>query len=199
MRRSTWILAAAVLAAAPLQAQTPEQRVERAMQRAAAAGLPTSLLESKVAEGRAKGVDMHRIALAVEQRLDGIQRARTALARASEVVTHGDLSAGADALHNGVSEAALTSLARSTSGDSRTVAIVALAELVRQGHPLDHALAQVREAVARGPEALQNLPAHAASRAGQPPGRSGEARPTTPGKPGARPAGPPPGRGRPNP
>jgi hypothetical protein len=59
---------AALLLFAPLSwaaAQgTPEQRIAAARQRASTVGIPVSLLDGKVAEGRAKGVPMDRIAAA---------------------------------------------------------------------------------------------------------------------------------------
>jgi hypothetical protein len=189
MRRTLWWAAAALLWAGPLHGQAPEQRVEQALERAARSGLPVVLLESKIAEGRAKGIGMDRIALAVETRLAALERARTALSRGAEVVSQADLAAGADAVHAGVDDGDLTTLARVTRGESRPVAIVALTELVRQGHASEHALARVREALARGPEALQNLPARAAARGPDTPGRSTAGRGAVPGAGGSRPAG----------
>src|SRR5690606_13381314 len=58
-------------------AQTPEADVQRALERAVQAGIPVELLQSKVDEGRAKGVPMDRIAGAVERRLAVLQRVRS--------------------------------------------------------------------------------------------------------------------------
>ena len=49
--------------------------------------IPVSLLQSKIAEGRAKGIPMDRIATAVESRLRNLEHAKIALSRgAGDVV-----------------------------------------------------------------------------------------------------------------
>ena len=58
-------------AAAPMRGSTPRSR------RALEAGIPVSLLERKIAEGKAKGVPMDRIAAAVQHRLEALTRPRT--------------------------------------------------------------------------------------------------------------------------
>ena len=75
-----WLVLAAFPAAA--HAQDPQQRIDAARRRAESAGIPVALLDSKVAEGRAKGVPMDRIAGAVERRLGALSRAREAMAGA---------------------------------------------------------------------------------------------------------------------
>src|SRR5262245_27803667 len=69
------------LLAAVAVAQTPEARIEIAIERAQEAGIPISLLESKRAEGKAKGIPIERIATAVETRLQHLERARQAIGR----------------------------------------------------------------------------------------------------------------------
>ncbi|HEX8274072.1 MAG TPA: hypothetical protein VF615_15650 [Longimicrobiaceae bacterium] len=157
------LLIAACLALAPLslgaQGQTdPAQRIEAARRRAEATGIPVSLLDLKVAEGRAKGVPADRIAGAVEIRLSLLARAREAMAGSGRVaLSAADLSAGADALGAGVSADALGSLTRSAPGDRRAVAIAVLAQLVQEGDRSDRALERVRLALAN-PETLRTLP-----------------------------------------
>ncbi|HEU4828374.1 MAG TPA: hypothetical protein VFT04_04190, partial [Gemmatimonadales bacterium] len=78
-----------LLAIAPMAAEaqdststspsTSTARVEATLSAAAEAGIPVSLLERKIAEGRAKGVPMARIASAVEARLAALTSARDAL------------------------------------------------------------------------------------------------------------------------
>jgi X-X-X-Leu-X-X-Gly heptad repeat protein len=102
-----------------------------------------------------------------------------------------ELAVGADALQSGVSEAVLSAVAQRAAGEQRAVAIAALTQLVQLGHVPEQALARVTEALARGPEALINLPAQARAekRQGGPPGKA-----TAPGqnKPkGGPPAGVP--------
>ena len=58
-------------------AQTPDADVQRTLERARQSGIPVELLQSKIAEGRAKGVPMERIAAAVARRLTVLERVRT--------------------------------------------------------------------------------------------------------------------------
>ena len=155
---------AALLLFAPLSwaagQGTPEQRIAAARQRATAAGIPVSLLDGKVAEGRAKGVPMDRIAGAVERRLGSLQRARDAMGGGARppALTPSDLNVGADALDAGVEPAALGRLAREAGADRRSVAIAVLTQLVQQGMASEQALARVTAALARDPEELRRLP-----------------------------------------
>ena len=156
-------------------AQTTQERIDAATAHAREAGIPVTLLESKVAEGKAKGIPMDRIATAVERREASLEKASQAL-RGRPDVGAADLSVGADAIETGVSAAVLKAIADSAPRDRRVVAIAALTELVREGHVPEAALDRVKDALKRGPDALANLPAQAA--AGQ--GRS-SGQPSTPG------------------
>lgn len=153
------LLLALVPTAARAQAQggDPGQRIEAALQRAAATGIPASLLRSKVAEGQAKGYPLSRVATGVERRLELLSRARDVMGGAA--ATASDLSVGADALAAGVDGDALRTLARTAPADRRAVAIAVLAQLVQQGHGSERALERVQLALAEGPEALRRLPA----------------------------------------
>lgn len=169
MRFTTLSLAAAiVLIPAGLSAQdetsgesgrtTASARIETALATAMETGIPVTLLQGKVDEGKAKGVDMTRIAAAVEARLAALTRAQDAMANAGVVgTTEGELSVAADALQAGVSEAALATVSTTAPQERRAVAIAVLSELVAAGHVPEQALAQVQAALARGPEALANL------------------------------------------
>jgi hypothetical protein len=133
-------------------------RVEAALETAVEAGIPVSLLERKVAEGKAKGVPMERIAGAVEKRLDALMTARDAMTKAGlQSTTEGELSVAADAVQGGVSSTALATISQTAPQDRRTVAIAVLTDLVALGHASDRALTQVQTALSRGPEALANL------------------------------------------
>ncbi|MGH7513049.1 MAG: hypothetical protein ACREOQ_09015 [Gemmatimonadales bacterium] len=172
MRTTTMYLAAALLVApAALIAQDstaskpsgPQARIDAALTAAASAGVPTSLLERKVAEGEAKGVPMDRIAAAVEQRLQALTQAHDALVKAGlQSTTEGELSVAADAVQGGVSQSALVAISQRAPDQSRAVAIAVLTDLVALGHASDQALARVEGALTRGPEALANLSAEAA-------------------------------------
>ena len=179
MKTYRWILVLLLALAgvpAAAQAQPPEQRIEAARRQAQTAGIPVSLLESKVAEGRAKGVPLDRIAAVVERRLASLANAREAMAGAPRTspITAADLSVGADALEAGVQRGVLGELASAAPADRRAMAIAALTQLVSQGESSERALARVQAALQRGPEALRRLPGEAAaerSRRGAPPGQ----------------------------
>ena len=141
----------------PVRTQA-QARVETALQTALQAGIPVALLESKVAEGKAKGVPMERIAAAVENRLQALTRARTALRKGQlEAATAGDLAIAADAVQAGVSDHAIAEIARTAPRERRAVAVAVLTNLVALGHASERALAQVQAAMGRGPEALLQL------------------------------------------
>lgn len=147
-------------------AQTPQERIDTAIARAREAGIPVALLESKIAEGRAKGVAIDRIAGAIERREAALERASQALRGQPDIGAAG-LAVAADAVESGVSEAVLQALAETSPRDRRVVAIAALSQLVELGHAPEAALERVRDALKRGPEALLNLPAEAAGAAGR--------------------------------
>lgn len=173
-------------------AQTPEERINKGLARAREAGIPVALLESKIAEGKAKGVSMERIAAAVERREASLERASRAL-RGRPEVESADLAVAADAVESGVSDAVLRAIAETAPRERRAVAIAALTQLVELGHVPEAALERVREALKRGPEALLNLPAQAGSAAGQRGGRPDVQAPGAAGGPGGAQAGPPSG------
>lgn len=152
------LLLPALLSGQVEQAGSAEARLEAALQQASDRGIPSSLLESKIAEGRAKGVPADRIALATEQRLSGLLRAQEAMANAPGDLDAIQLSVAADALSAGVSDAVLARLAVNSPGEQRAVAVAALAYLVEQGTVPEQALMRVQEALARGPAALAELP-----------------------------------------
>jgi hypothetical protein len=138
-------------------------RVEAALDQALEVGIPLDLLNLKIAEGKAKGVPMDRIAAAVEKRLEALTQAREAMTKAGlESTTEGELSVAADAVQGGVSQTALAAISERAPGESRAVAIAVLTDLVALGHASDQALTQVQAALARGPEALANLGAETA-------------------------------------
>jgi hypothetical protein len=189
---------------ATLTAQTPEQQIEATLQRARESGVPVALLESKVAEGRAKGVPAGRIALAVARRLETLQLVQVQMRGAQ--LGEAELGLAADAVQAGVSTAVLLQLAEASPRDQRAVAMAALSQLVQLGYTPDDALRRVIQALRGGPAALMNLPAQAAAaRAGTPAADRGRGPPAGGGPPaGAGPQGrgPPtvaPPRGRPDP
>jgi hypothetical protein len=140
-----------------------QSRIEAAMDAAITAKIPTALLESKIAEGKAKGVSPDRIAMAVEARLNGLVRASEVLQRADvEAATQSELAVSADALEAGVSENALVKVSRSAPTERRAVAVATLTGLVQLGHASEVALARVSAALGTN-AALANLQAEVAS------------------------------------
>ena len=157
------------------QVQPPQERINTALARARQVGIPVALLENKIAEGKAKGVSLDRIAVAIERRQAALERASQALRDRADMPS--TLAVSADAIESGVSDAVLRAVADNAPGDRRNVAIAALTELVKQGHAPEAALERVREALKRGPDALSNLPAEASKGRG----RSGGSDPSNPG------------------
>lgn len=186
------IAVAAVVGPAAAQ-QSPEQRIRATLEDARVAGLPVQLLESKVAEGRAKNVALERIAVVVEQRAAAMSRAQRVLGgvMGAEPVVAEDMAVAADAIQAGVSEAAVAQIASTSGGQRRTVALAALAQLVADGVVPEEALLRVRNAMARGNEALMNVTA----RGGRPEGAGPPAGVPAAGRPAGK--GPPPHAGPP--
>lgn len=176
------LLTAFSLVALPavLAGQAPERQIEATLQRALETGVPVALLESKVAEGRAKGYPLERIAAALGRRLETLQLVQAQLRGAQ--LTEAELGLASDAVQAGVNTGVLLRLADVSPRDQRAVAIAALSQLVLLGYAADDALQRVIQALQRGPAALMNLPAQAAA-----------ARARTPAV--GRGGGPPPGVG----
>ena len=145
------------------QVQPPQDRTNTALARARQVGIPVTLLESKIAEGKAKGVSLDRIAATIERRETTLEHV-SQLMKGSQGPDVADLSVAADAVDAGVNDAVLKAIADTAPRDRRAVAIAALTDLVKAGHVPEAALARVKEALKRGPEALLNLPAEAGKR-----------------------------------
>jgi hypothetical protein len=149
------------------QVQPPQDRINTAIARAKQVGIPVTLLESKVAEGKAKGVSLDRIAAAIERREVALERASQAM-KGQAGTGAAELAVAADAVESGVSDAVLKAVAETAPRDRRAVAIATLTQLVQLGHVPEAALARVQDALKRGPEALLNLPAEAGRLGGGP-------------------------------
>jgi hypothetical protein len=173
---SLTILAALVPAAAFAQNAdaAAEARIRAAIDHAASVGVPESLLENKVREGRAKGIAEARIAAAVEHRAEVLARVRTALLERSHTIpgeltadglTTGALTAAADAHEGGVSLKNLASVYARAGADG-SVALNVLADLVASGRASQNALVRVEAALARGGRGLNELRGSADAKAG---------------------------------
>lgn len=159
-KRKTLLVLLTMLAVPPaLSAQTPEERIEAARARVTAAGIPDSLLNGRVALGKARGIPMERIAASVERRASALKTAKHAMGGPARELTPADLNAGADAVQAHVPVAMLRTLTDLAHGADRPVAIAVLAQLHRDGLPAAEALERVTKALAKGPEFLRTLPA----------------------------------------
>src|SRR5690606_16834269 len=113
---------------AQARAQDAAARIDAARRSVAEAGIPTSLLESRIAEGRAKGIPLERIAGVVERRALALGEAHRALAGAA-ALGPADLSAGADAVEAGIDGASLRAVIAGARAEDRPVAIAVLTYL----------------------------------------------------------------------
>lgn len=182
----------AVLTAGPAYAQPgrgAQDRIDAAFARARSQGVPVTLLDSKVAEGKAKGVSLDRIAAALERRETSLERAAQAM-KGRDSVADADLSVAADAVEAGVSDAVLKAIADSAPRERRAAAIAAITELVQRGAAPEAALARVRDALKRGPDALAAVGSDGENRSAPGGARGGEnnGRGATAGPPASVPA-----------
>jgi hypothetical protein len=199
MRKTiAWVALTMALGPMALGAQTPDEQIRRSLERATEAGVPVELLQSKVDEGRAKGIPLARIATAVEHRLEVLERVHDRLA--DRGLDAAELGLAADAAQAGVSDAVLERISETAPRERRAVALSALTQLVQMGHGSEEALARVTDALRRGPDALMNLPAQAGGRgrsapagASGAPGATGAVRGGGQGGQGGPPAGVPAG------
>jgi len=108
------------------------------------AGLPVASLELLARQGIIKGMSPDVIVAALDDEVGRLGDAYQALSLVRPEPAAGDLRAGADALHRGVTPGALTSLAREAPrGRSLEVPIFVLAGLVDRGLPVGDALMAV--------------------------------------------------------
>lgn len=119
---------------------------------AAARGLPTAPLMTKVREGIAKRAAPDRIRIATATLVDRLALAATSLApsRFPE-----ELAAGADALQAGIPAGTLRDLRKLWPQRALTVPLGVLAEMVANGVSHANATRRVRELIARGATAAQ--------------------------------------------
>lgn len=124
--------------------------LQRLLDSARAAGLPTAPLVDKAAEGVIKGADEHRIVVAVETLLHRLSDARDVLGPQASVSL---LGATASALQAGVSSPDLKRLASMSpaSTDSRPLvgALVTLVDLIAKHVPRSAATASVEDLLRR--------------------------------------------------
>jgi hypothetical protein len=173
-------LMAVLLTPVGLQAQGAEhaaERLQEAQARVLQAGIPAGLLESRISEGRAKGLTEERIAEIAERRAAGLLKAQEAIAGNGRSSSEAELGAGAAALEAGANGEALRAVIQQARENDASVALSVLGELLNQGIPVGHAQERVAAAMLRGGDALANLPQQAAE------ARERRGRPETAGRP----------------
>jgi hypothetical protein len=218
MRKSSLVIAAALLIARVAGAQTPANDpsarlkqvlpadvAQRVLDRIAAARahqLPAAALENRALKFAARGVDPRNIERSVNEQADRMEIARDAIAAGRGSKPAGDeIEAGAEAIRKGVDGAAVSSLARSAPHDrSLAVPLFVIGSLRDHGLSSAEALNRVLAGLAAKDsdadlESMPGaLPAEAASGQAHKPVGVGSANgrgPTSTGRPAS--AGPPAG------
>ena len=169
------LLVALALAASPLIAQTPRNRLEgrvpaaalpgldSLIEQAVAESLPTEPLVQKALEGGAKGIPVGRLVNGVRHGLVQLRDARAIVSRATPARTtlDGDVAAVAAALARGLDpqlvERLLSAVPAPPPGDPPGPVLHAAADLVAHGFPADSAadlLKSAEEQGLRGPRLL---------------------------------------------
>lgn len=119
---------------------------------AAAKGIPTAPLVTKVREGIAKHAEPERIRSATASLAKRLESAAVALAPSKSTE---ELSAGADALQVGIGTGTLRDMRRVWPTKPLTVPLGVLAELVTSGVPHANATRRVRELLVQGASTTQ--------------------------------------------
>ncbi len=124
--------------------------IERLIDSARVAGLPTGPLVDKAAEGVLKGAEDERIVRAVQTLLRELSEGRRALGTPTDIAV---LGAAASALHSGVSPAELRTLAHPATGAPEPAALssalVTLVDLVAKHVPVATATRSIRDLLER--------------------------------------------------
>ena len=119
---------------------------------AAAKGIPTSPLVTKVREGISKGATPDRIRTATAALMLRLETAAAALAPTRAIQ---EVSAGADALQTGIPATTLRDMRRVWPDKPLTVPLGVLTELVQSGVPHANATKRVRELLVKGASTAQ--------------------------------------------
>lgn len=141
---AVWMMAGPVQAQEPrLQDRLPAQALQEVsvlLDSAGRTGLPTEPLVDRALEGASKGASPDRIVAAVTRLFTDLDHARQALGPSSAPE---EIAAGASALRAGAATEDLRQLRRARPGESITVAVAVLTDLVAVGVPPDTAFAAV--------------------------------------------------------
>ncbi len=151
--RLSWCAAAMLFSASVASAQTtPISRLNTALDAptrtavlaiidsARVDGLPADVLVNKALEGAGKRAAGPRIVTAVHRLAGELRRSRDALGRASR---DAEITAGAHAMHAGVTADELTRLRGAAVGRRLTTPLMVLTDLVTRGVPAETAAAAV--------------------------------------------------------
>jgi hypothetical protein len=136
-------------------------RLEQLVERAAAAGLPTEMLVSKVREGLAKGVDPARIEAATVRLSESLSAAQRYMVgrRPGGTPAAPLVRAVAEARMAGVALTAIDPLVTAERPEvSARRAVEVVTDLSLRGYPPERAAAVVRDVQARDGAALDRLP-----------------------------------------
>lgn len=136
-----------------IRAELPEpaaEQIQARIEEARTAGLPVEALLDKAVEGIAKRIPAPRIAGAVDQLAQELERARDLL-RDGVPAPPTDVAAVADAMRRGVPESAIRRLAERAGPEEPTaLAVHTMGDLMDRGVPADQAVAVLEAWRGRG-------------------------------------------------
>ena len=163
MKRTAYLLAAALLPVSAAAQQDPSDRLAevlppevsaQVLERIATARareLPTQALVNFALEGVTKGRSAEDVLAALESLVTDMGRAQDALQAAGRVPAEGEVEAATAAMRMGVDAGAISELARwQPSGRTLAVPILLMGGLTARGLPSDQALAAVRDRLSAG-------------------------------------------------
>lgn len=125
----------------------PRAAVQRLVDSAASAGLPSEPLIKKALEGESKGADSARIVSAVQSLLTNLTAARQVFGPGAQ---EAELVAGAAALRAGATNSNLARLASLRHNEQLTVPLSVLADLLASGIPVEQAWTSIYDMASRG-------------------------------------------------
>ena len=164
MKRTAFLLAAALLPVSAAAQQDPSERLTDVLppevsaqvlehvETARARELPTQAVANLALEGVAKGRSAETVLAAVELLVGDMGRAQDALLQAAgRVPVGGEVEAATAAMRMGVDGEAISELARSQpSGRTLAVPLLVMGGLTERGLPSDQALAAVQDRLSAG-------------------------------------------------
>jgi hypothetical protein len=163
MKRTLYMLAAALMPVSAAAQQDPSERLAEVLppdvaaqvldriEAARSRELPTQAVANLALEGVAKGRSAAEVLAAVELLVGDMAAAHEALQAAGRPLVEGEVEAATAAMRMGVDGAEISELARSqASGRTLAVPLLVIGSLAERGLPSDEALAAVRDRLAAG-------------------------------------------------